>query len=153
MNSIHCVKKKIESIIALSDIKELIKLAELKISLDVSSSNETILKLSSFLLSKHMILNALAAKAVSTGYITATVEGRTVTKSHTELKKDAESALQEYNDFLIANARTEVSKTGFMTQVSTDTRRQIIDLMTGSQDALDFENIYLNSYGVRGRRR
>lgn len=140
-------------VIELSDLKEIIKLAEMRISLDISSSNSVILKISSFLLSKYYTLNALAAKAVSYGYITATVEGRTVTKSHTELKKDAASALEEYNNFLTANIRTETSKTGFMEQISSDTRQDIIDLMTGSQDALDFENIYLNSYGVRGRRR
>jgi len=140
-------------VIELTDLREIIKLATLKITLDVPSSNVNILKIASFLLSKHLILNALAAKAIMTGYITATVEGRTVTKSHTELKKDAESAVVEYNEFLIANARTEVSKTGYMDEVSADTRQEIINIMTGSQDSLDFQNNYFYSYGIRGRRR
>jgi len=140
-------------VIEISEMKEIIKLAEMKVDLDVSSSNASVLKISSFLLSKHYILNALASKAISTGYIIATVEGRTVTKSHTELKKDAESALMEYNDFLIANARTEVSKTGFLGDISSETRQQIIDVMTGAQDGLDYEDHYLFSYGPRFRRR
>lgn len=140
-------------IIEIADLKEIIKLGEIKLDLDISSSNINILTFGSFLISKHMILNALAAKAVSTGYITATVEGRTVTKSHTELKKDAESALIEYDNFLIANVRSEVARTNFMDEISDDSRKLIIDLMTGAQDSLDFENAYYYSYGIRGRRR
>lgn len=140
-------------IIEISDMKEIIKLAELKVDLDISTSNASILKLASFLLSKYFVLNALASRAISTGYIIATVEGRTITKSHTELKKDAQSAIEEYDLFLIANVRTEVDKTNFMDTVAADTRLEIIDLMTGKQDSVDFENNYKFSYGTRIRRR
>lgn len=138
------------------DMHELIKLAEDRMSLDISSSNSVILKIASFLLSKHYVLNALASKAVSKGYITATVEGRTIIKAHTELKKDAQTAIDEYKVFVNSNIRSEVSKTDFMTDTSLvdpEIRQAMIDTMTGLSNAINNNNSVRYGYSVDQRRR
>ena len=135
-----------------NDMLELIKITEIKVNLDVSTSNPNILKYSTLLLGRWHILKALANKAVSKGYIQIEAEGRTITKAHQELLKDAKEAKADYMDFINENTRTEVKKTNFLkdtTLIDSETRSQIIDIFTGTQDGIDFERNGLHSYGGR----
>ena len=138
------------------DMFTIIKTAQRKINLDVSTSNSDILYLASFLLSKSMVMRALATKAVSKGYITINVEGRNITKAHQELVLEAENTMKEYQAFIRDNGRTEVSSTNFMndtTIISPEVRQKYIDNWTGTQNGIDADYPYTQYYGRRSRLR
>ncbi len=120
------------------DMTSIIKIAQRKIALDVDSSNQEILFLSTLMLSKAFVLRALATRSLSKGYITINVEGRNVTKAYQELVLDAENVEKEYEIFIRNNTRTETSKTNFMddtTIVSPETRRNFIRTLAGTSNA------------------
>lgn len=137
------------------DMRLLISLAQDKISLDVDSSNLVILRLATFMLAKANVLRALASKSVGKGYVTINAEGRNITKSFQELVLEAENTQQEYLSFINSNTRREVSATNYMETADIDeaTRQQFIDIMNGTQNALDYEADTKFSYGRRQRRR
>jgi 2-oxoglutarate dehydrogenase E1 component len=60
---------------------------------------------------------------------------------------------EEYKNFLINNARKEVSKTNYLTDttiISSLNRQEIIDLLTGTQNVMDYDS-YKRSVGRRRR--
>lgn len=137
------------------DMRVILKLAQMKLNIELSSTNNNVLVISLFLLGKSYILRALATKSVAKGYITINAEGRTITKAYQELVLDAENTYQEYFQFINAVGRREAIKTNFMDDtaiVSSSTRTLIQDIMRGTQNAVDFQNEYLWSYGERDRR-
>lgn len=136
------------------DMRKFIKIAQMKVDLDVSSSNTNIKKIAMLHLAKYYVLRGLATKSVSKGYVTVNAEGRTVTKAYQELVLEAENVIQEYNIFLRENLTSEVSRTDFMddsTAVDGYTRTKINDIMTGLQNAMDFEDSHRVIYGRRTR--
>jgi len=136
------------------DMRFFIKLSADKISLDVESSNSIIIRLATFLLTKVFILKALSTKAIAKGYITINANGRQVTKAFQELVLDAENTEKEYTDFLNANTRSEVVRTNFLQNtenVSAETREEIINIMTGTQNAIQFDSSQRGNYTRRRR--
>ena len=138
-----------------NDLRTFLKLVQKQITLDVNSSNQDILFIASFLLSKFYVLRGLATRSISKGYITVNAEGRQVTKAFQELVLEAENTKNEYNEFITNNGRVEVGKTNFMddtTVIDSWSRKGLLDIWTGTQNAYNFANDYLNSYGWRDRR-
>jgi len=138
-----------------SDMRFFIKIAQSRITLDVSSSDTTVLFISTLLLSKYYVLRGLATKSVAKGYIQVMAEGRTITKAYQELVLESENVYQEYKEFILSTGRQEVTKTNFMddtTMIDSWTRADIIGLMNGQTDAVDFQQDYRFSYFGRNRR-
>ena len=136
------------------DMRFLIKVAMKKIALDLDTSNVNILFLGTLLLSKSFVLRGLASRSVSKGYVHVNAEGRTITKAYQELVLDAENTTQEYKEFVIANNRTEAQSTQFMddtTMINSWTRSEIIAMMQGQTNAVDFQYGYRNNFWF-GRR-
>jgi len=138
-----------------NDMRTIIKLAQDKVDLDLNTTTAVIRRIAAFLLSKSYILRSLATKTLSKGYITINAEGRSITKAYQELVLEAENTFQEYKIFIINNGnRNEVTKTDFMDDTSIidgDTRRQIIDILTGTQNILDYDSAYRTLYGRKRR--
>ena len=136
------------------DFYEIIKVAMIKVDADVSSSNQNLKMYAALLWGRYMALRALASKAVSKGYVSATVEGRTITKNRTDIDAEATVAKEDYLLFIRNQFTSEVTRTNFLDNaelVDPDTRAEYIGIMTGLQNAID-EN-YRFSYGLRDRRR
>jgi len=138
------------------DMYTLIKVAQKQIALEVNSSSQDILFLSTMLLAKHYVMRALATKALSKGYITINVEGRNVTKAYQELVLEAENTFKEYQLFVRNLTRSEVGKTNFMddtTLVDPEIRAAYIDNWTGTTNAMRERYPDSNLYGTRRRLR
>jgi hypothetical protein len=126
-----------------SDMKMLIEIAALKLHADVLSGDTKKLKYALILLSKFQVWRALAAKALSKGYIQINAEGRNITKAYNELLRDSETAMQEYMEFLINNFREETSysrplyKSGAITS---EALQNIRDTMYGVNNILNYES-------------
>jgi len=137
------------------DMATIIKLAQKQIAVDVNSSDQNILILASFMLSRSYVLRALASRSLSKGYITINVDGRNITKAYQELVLEAENTFKEYEKFVRDNTRSEVGSTNFMDDTSVvdpETRKAYIDNWTGTQDAID--RTYPNNlFGSRRRLR
>ena len=134
----------------------LIKLAQRQISIDVNSSNQNILILATFMLSKAYVIRALATRSISKGYISINVDGRNVTKSFQEMVLEAENTLKEYQKFIRDNTRSETGKTNFMddtTLVDPETRAAYIDTWTGTSNAMERDYPTKNLFGTRRRLR
>ena len=133
-----------------NDMKTFINFAQTKVDLDVSSTNTGILKIATFLLAKYYIMRGLASKSISKGYITINAEGRQITKAFQELVLEGENTYQEYKEFIKSNLMDEVTSTNFMsdtTIISDVVRQQFIDIMTGTQNAMDWDAFNNKKYG------
>lgn len=135
------------------DMEILIDIARRQVTLDVSTSNVDILYIANLLMSKVLILRALATKSVAKGYVTVNVQGRAITKAYQEFVLEAENTYEEYQTFIRRNLTSEVSKTDFMTDsdyVAPEVRQEMLDTMQGTSNAM-----YLSSYSriFYGRRR
>lgn len=134
-----------------NDMREQIKLAMRKISLDVTSSNPDVLFIATFLLSKAYVLKSLAARSLSKGYVTINVEGRSVMKAYQELVLESENTIQEYMDFISNQTRSEVTSTKYFENiVDASTVQDIKDRLTGSNNAVDYQSRF--TFGYRSRR-
>ena len=137
-----------------TDMREIIRLASVKVSIDNSSLTGDKLFYATQLCARWQVYKALATKSVSKGYITATVEGRNVTKPHAEILKGIEQSKKEYEEFINSFFRQEVTRTDFMNNDDTDAavRQEYVDIMNGTSNAVAFTNGYRFSYGYRMRR-
>ncbi len=137
------------------ELKMFIDLAELRMTLDTDSANPGFLKLASLMLSKSFALRALAVKSVAKGYVTVNIEGRQITKSFQELVLEAENTYSEYRALIRENtASAEATSTKFMndtTVIDAATRREFIDLWTGTQNAIDYNDTVNFKYGRKRR--
>ena len=67
---------------------------------------------------------------------------------------EAENTEEEYKMFVLNNTRTEATKTNFMddtTIISSTTRQEYIDNLTGTQNAMDSEDRTRTYSGRRSR--
>ena len=138
------------------DMRTLIRLAQDQFSLDCNTTNVAIRRIGMYMLSKWYVMRGLATRSISKGYITINAEGRQITKAFQELVLEGENTLEEYKKFLTSNLRLEVGKTNFMLNssiITPETRQNYIDVMTGTQDAMNYESGYKYSYGLRRRSR
>ena len=138
-----------------TDLRFFIKFAMKNITLDLDSSNENVLFIATLLFSKAHVLRGLATRSVRTGYVQVNAEGRTITKAYQELVLEAENTIQEYKEFILKVGRREATSTNYMndtTVIDSWTRQEIIDLMNGTNDALDHQSGYRYSYFWRGHR-
>jgi len=136
------------------DLRFIIRVAMKKITLDLDTSNENILFIATMLLAKTYTLRGLASRSVSKGYVHINAEGRSITKAYQELVLAAENTFQEYKEFIVANNRTEAQSTQFMddtTMINSWTRAEIIGMMQGQTNAVDFQYGYRNNFWF-GRR-
>ena len=136
------------------DMQAIIKIASKQTYFDLGIANPQVTYFAQLILSKYYVLSGLASRALAKGYIQLNAEGRQIIKAYNELAKEAENAKKEYEQFLFNNARTETSKTDFMTEMDDggETRQNIIDIQTGFQNAEDYGRYYKYSYGFRSRR-
>lgn len=142
--------------ISVSDMSEIIRVALIKVNADVSTGDNELKTYAALLWSRYLALRALASKAVSKGYVSATVEGRTVTKNHNELSDEAEIAKEDYNMFIRNQFTSEASRTDYMSTaqgIDSETRSLYVDLLTGVTNALYSQSNYKYSSGDRDRRR
>ena len=133
-----------------SDMEFFIKISEAKITLELDSSDTNILMLSSLMLSKAFVLRGLATRSVGKGYITINAEGRNITKAYQELVLEAENVESEYKEFIRNIGRRETTKTNFMTDttaISNETRQRFIDVLSGTQNAIDSGTTDKRQYG------
>jgi len=127
------------------DIRFFIRIGMANVDLDFDTSNTNLLLIASLLQTKTLIMRGLATKSLSKGYIQINAEGRTITKAYQELVLEAENTLQEYKEFILRNGRREATATNFMndtTQIDTWTRTDIINMMNGTTNAVDFQSYY-----------
>jgi hypothetical protein len=132
------------------DMRAFILFSQIKVDLDVSSTDANFLKFATFLLSKYYVMRGLATRSVSKGYITVNAEGRQVTKAFQELVLEGENTFQEYKEFIRANNMSEVTSTNFMadsTIINASTRQQFIDMWDSTQNAMDYDNLNNKRYG------
>jgi hypothetical protein len=125
-----------------NDMRSLIALSQDKMTFDFDSSDPVFNRIALFLLSRSMVLRSLATRSLSKGYITINAEGRQVTKAHQELVLEAENTMSEYKEFVRSILTSEVASTNFMdntTIVGSLTRQRYIDILTGTQNAIDSE--------------
>lgn len=127
-----------------NDMNTFILLAQDQIALDLSTSSVPVLRIATFMLSKFYVLRGLATKSISKGYVTVNAEGRNITKAFQELVLEAENTLEEYHNFCLANARSEVTYTTFIKDSGCfdETTYHIRDIMTGAQNARDYQSGY-----------
>jgi len=128
-----------------ADYRFFISLASDKLSLDSDTVTGSFARLAMFYLTKWFVFRALASRSLAKGYITINAEGRNITKATQELVLEAENTIGEYRELLINNDRTEVTSTKFMDNrdlVSAETEQKIKDIMTGTQNAMDFQQDY-----------
>lgn len=136
-----------------NDMKSIIILSQSKMAFDVDSSDDNFNRIALFLLSRSMVLRALASKSLSKGYITINAEGRQVTKAHQELVLEAENTMNEYKEFIRSILTSEVASTNFMDDsdlIDPLTRQKFIDIMNGTQNAMD-DQFAKRFYGRAGR--
>ena len=132
------------------DMAMLIKIAQDKMSFDITSSDNRFLRIATLLLSKSFVMRGLATRAIRKGYVTVNAEGRNITKAYQELVLEAENVYEEYMTFIKAVNRSEVTSTQFMndtTVISGVTRQKIIDIMDGTQNAMDYDSQSRRPYG------
>lgn len=132
-----------------SDYRFFIKLAMTEVDLDLDSTNDGILMISTLLYGRYLVMKALASRAISKGYVQVNAEGRTITKAYQEFVLDSENSLQEYKEFLLRNGRREATSTNFMTDtalIDSLTRTDIINIMNGTSNAVDMQGTTLRSY-------
>jgi len=132
-----------------ADIRFFIKTSMRRLYLDVASSDENVLFISTLLLTKFYILRSLATRAIAKGYIQVTAEGRNITKAYQEFVLEAENVYQEYKEFILNNGRREVTSTNYMTDttiISKWTRQEIIDILNGTTNAQHAQYGYKYSY-------
>ena len=134
-----------------NETRDIIKIANSRVNLELSSGNREITFLANLLASKFYFLKAMGSRAVSKGYVTVNVAGRNVTKAYQEIVLDAENVWNEYKSLLRNLAAKEVSSTNFMNKdyIFKENRQFIIDIMNGTQNAIDNDATLTNL----GRRR
>jgi hypothetical protein len=135
-----------------ADMRTIIRMAQDQLTLDAATTDQRILRIGLFMLSKWYVLRGLATRSISKGYITINAEGRVITKAYQEFVLEAENTIEEYKGFLISNLRHETSSTNFMTKgdIDAETRQNIIDRMQGTSNARLEQRNY--AYGVRRTR-
>jgi len=138
------------------DMRSFIKIAQMKVNLDMDTTSINVLFIATMYLSKHYVLKALATRSVSKGYVQVMAEGRTITKAYQEFVLAAENIFQEYKEFILQQNRREATSTNFMndtTQIDSLTRQNMIDILTGATNAEDMQSGYRFNYYDRSRLR
>jgi len=137
------------------DMAFFISISNIQVGLDLDSSDTDTVYLATLLLSRYNVMNALATRALSKGYIQINAEGRTITKAYAEMKEIAEVSYDLYLRFL-DNFRTEADITTFWNDanlIDPDTKQEVLDRFTGTQNLMDLNDDTRFSYGFRQRRR
>ena len=133
-----------------NDMYTIMRLAQDKVDLDISTSDPRILRLALFLLGKSKIFRSLASKSIAKGYVTINAEGRNITKAYQELVLEAENTEQDYEQLIKALLTNEVTCTNFMHDtVSDDIVQRYKDIMFGVSNALEYEKDI--NFGFRAR--
>jgi len=133
-------------------LRTIMRLAQDRVELDISTSNKSILRIAMFLKSKVALLAALAIKSIAKGYITVNIEGRQITKAHQEFVLESENVNNEYMVFINSNLTQEVTKTNFLLDtslISSVTRQQVLDLQQGTQNVADIDNTRYTGRRIR----
>lgn len=114
-------------------------------------TNSKKLKYLALLLGASFVSRSLASRALSKGYISVSLEGGNIMKAHDALIRLSEYYYDKYQEQL-AKDTVDYSATKFMQtgDIDISTSGEIIDMMNGTSDALDYQSQYRPSVNRRG---
>lgn len=107
------------------------------------------LKMLALLLGSTFVYRALASRALSKGYVSVSLEGGNIMKAHDALLRLSDYMFQKYQEQLAKDTVDYTNTTFFQGIVSAETLEDIRNVQNGVNDALDYENLYTPSMGVR----